>query len=158
MAAEQEDCSLDDKEFSRLYFDYARKRGETMYGVLIDLFRPAWCKETASPSSQDRWTPQNPAFGQCAVTALAVQTMCGGELVRAEVPGYGSHYFNHLPNGEDYAIYDLTKHQFPFGTTIPRGEPRERSYVLYSPRAAESRTLERYELLKERLVAAMRAT
>ncbi|HJV32654.1 MAG TPA: hypothetical protein VJ694_01370 [Patescibacteria group bacterium] len=148
---------MDDREFSRLYFEYARTKLETRYGVLIKLFTKAWCKETASPSCQDGWSPSNPAFGQCAVTALAIQTMCGGTLARTEVPGYGSHYFNRLVNGEGYSVYDLTKQQFPYAIRIPMpGEERDRAYVLHSPRAVEARTLERYELLKERLVAAMR--
>lgn len=146
-------------ELGRLFFHYSRKRsgGKTRYGMLCDLFAKAWSKETASPSCQAAWSPENPAFGQCAVTALCLQDMLGGTLQRCVVEGFGSHYFNHLPSSNGHSVYDLTRSQFPKGTNVPAGDPAERTYVLESPRAAEARTKERYELLKSRLADAMRS-
>jgi len=112
-------------------------------------FQAAWCQRTASPNDAPRWSPDNPACGQCAVTALLVQDLFGGELLRAVVEGFGSHYFNRLRSGD---IVDLTVGQFPPGTEVPAGEPRERSYVLDSPGAMNAQTRERYELLKERFI------
>lgn len=143
-------------ELSRLYFEHARTRRETRYGVLIDLFRQAWSAETASPGCRAAWSPSNPSFGQCAVTALCVQDMCGGTIVRCVVEGFGSHYFNHLVNGEGYSVYDLTRMQFPSGTVIPAAQNVERPYILESPRAIEARTQERYDLLRTALVEAIR--
>jgi len=144
-------------ELGRMFFHYARKsRDLTRYGVLSDLFRQAWSIDTASPGCQPTWTPANPAFGQCAVTALCLHDMCGGTIVRCNVEGFGSHYFNHLSNGEGYSVYDLTRTQFPSGTVVPPGQLVERPYILESPRAIEFRTPQRYDLLKEALAAAMR--
>lgn len=150
---------MTNRELARLYSDHARRdrSGLTMYGVLRRILEKAWCRETASPSCQAAWTEANPEFGQCAVTALVVQDLCGGTLVRCVMEGFGSHYFNHLPNGEDYAVYDLTRTQFPSGTTVPQGTHVERDYVLDSPRAVEAGTRQRYELLKERVAAAIAA-
>ncbi|HTM68200.1 MAG TPA: hypothetical protein VL426_02770 [Candidatus Binatia bacterium] len=144
-------------ELGRMFFHYARKHGrsKTRYGVLIDLFKQAWSVDTASPGCQPAWTPGNPSFGQCAVTALCLQDMCGGTIVRCNVEGFGSHYFNHLTDGEGYRVYDLTRLQFPSGTVIPAGQNVERQYILESPRAIEFRTPQRYDLLKEALAAAM---
>ena len=73
----------------------------------------------------------NPAWGQCAVTALIVQDLVGGDLVRvvATLPDNSevSHYFNRLVDGRDV---DLTRHQFPEGTIFSRPERRTRQYVL----------------------------
>jgi len=71
----------------------------------------------------------------------------GGELIRTVVEGFGSHYYNRLPSGQEI---DLTDGQFPPGTVIPTGEPVERPYVLDSEKAKRARTAERYRLLKSR--------
>jgi hypothetical protein len=105
-----------------------------------------WCRETASPSVQDRWTEENPALGQCAVTALLVQDAVGGELMRTVVEGHGSHYYVWHRGGRE----DLTACQFPEGTVIPDGEPVDRADMLGSERAIAARTAERYALLRER--------
>ena len=57
-------------------------------------FRDAWHADTSFAPAD--WSPDNPAFGQCAVTALIVQDLFGGELLRACIAG-GSHYWNLLP-------------------------------------------------------------
>jgi hypothetical protein len=113
----------------------------------LDRIRKAWCRETASPGSQADWSEDNPSFGQCAVTALMVQDLFGGELMRTSVESYGSHYYNRMRDGTDV---DLTSGQFPAGTVIPPGKPVDREYVLDSERAVQARSRERYELLKKR--------
>ncbi len=64
-------------------------------------------QETCYPGSKDKRTPENPALGQCAVTALIVQDYFGGELVNCL---HTHHYRNRLPDGKEI---DLTKQQFP---------------------------------------------
>lgn len=79
----------------------------------------AWSADTSMVPG--RWTGENPQLGQCAVTALIVSDLCGGQVLVSKVNGEGSHYWNRLPNGEDV---DLTFEQFPSGTSI--SPPRER--------------------------------
>lgn len=82
-----------------------------------------WSRVTsADPES---WTDDNPASGQCAVTALVVQDYLGGELRRGEA-GSISHYWNVLPSGDEV---DLTRHQFDDGVEITNIEPRTREYL-----------------------------
>jgi hypothetical protein len=90
---------------------------------LKDAIAAAWQQETSNDSG--RWTSDNPALGQCAVTALVVQDFLHGALLRTVVNG-ASHYWNELPSGEEL---DLTRHQFdPYE---PKGrEYRDRGYVL----------------------------
>lgn len=98
----------------------------------------AWCKET---SVNEQWTPDNPALGQCAVTALVIQDYFGGNLARV-INEDVSHYFNVLHDG---SWLDLTRSQFdtwePYGLEI-----RTRDYVLsFKP------TEERYNLLLSKM-------
>jgi len=112
-----------------------------------------WSARTSS--DPEKWTPENPSWGQCAVTACIVQNYFGGSIVWANATLSNgekiSHYFNRIADKE----IDLTREQFPEGTYIPRGVPKRkgfpttREYVLsFSP------TKLRYEAL-ERLVDAL---
>lgn len=116
----------------------------------------AWCRETASPAARKDWTPMNPAWGQCAVTAAALHHWFRGdgievELLRAEIPGFGSHYWIRLPDGTEV---DMTRDQFPERTVVPPGEPRTIEYLLDSENAARAFTRERFERLVETSEAA----
>ena len=98
----------------------------------------AWSRETSSDPTS--WTHENPAWGQCAVTALLVQDYLGGTLRRGQV-GSISHYWNVLPSGEEI---DLTRHQFPADVEIENIESRTREYVLSYPESAQ-----RYQTLEQ---------
>lgn len=112
--------------------------------------KESWCKETSYEPHD--WSSANPAFGQCAVTALVVNDYLGGEIVFADailpdetkVP----HYFNRV-DGEEK---DFTRTQFPKGTIIPngvlktKGQLSAREYIL-----SYRTTFLRYELLKHRV-------
>jgi hypothetical protein len=81
--------------------------------------RGAWSVDTCDPSDAPAWTPKNAALGQCAVTALVVHDLLGGQLLEAEVlfgdgTRQGFHYWNRLP-GLDL---DLTREQFRNGETV----------------------------------------
>jgi hypothetical protein len=114
------------------------------------LFRKGWSAETSSDPS--KWTPQNPAWGQCAVTSAIIQDLMGGEVVWGEVrlPNGRriSHYWNRIGDAE----IDMTRGQFPPGTLFPCAGRRHsdtadaRAYVLSS-----TRTRERYERLRSAL-------
>lgn len=97
----------------------------------------AWARQTSADPRH--WSHANPAWGQCAVTALVVQDFFGGVLLRSEMNG-GSHYWNRLSPDEEV---DLTRQQFGDGVTIDPGQPRAREYVL-----SFAATRERYELLR----------
>lgn len=69
-----------------------------------------WCKETCSASLRDMWSPDFPSFGQCFVTALAVQKCWGGEVWELHRPMGEIHFYNRI----DGKIVDLTSEQFGF--------------------------------------------
>jgi hypothetical protein len=110
--------------------------------------RDSWSAETCTPEYRARWTDANPARDQCGVTALVVNDLLGGELLRGEVLVDGErvdyHWWNRLGMGVEI---DLTREQFgpeekvTEGTVIPR------------PPVTELRRLrEEYELLRDRVL------
>jgi hypothetical protein len=124
-----------------------QKRKDVLLGsreamILFKRIVDAWGQDTCSLGT----IFDGPA-GQCAVTALVVQDYLGGVLLRAVVPGYGSHYWNGLPGiGE----IDLTRAQFASDLAIPRGEIVPRSRLLEGEQAHRCKTLKRYEILRQR--------
>ncbi|MGG0289896.1 hypothetical protein ABEY30_16995 [Bacillus pacificus] len=72
-----------------------RKR---IYEALIK----SWSIETSS-----KWTIENPAKGQCGVTALIIQELCGGEIRKTKI-GEVWHFYNIV----DEKRYDFTRSQF----------------------------------------------
>ena len=98
-----------------------------------------WCLETSVNFEFDE---DNPSSGQCVPTALIVQDVYGGNLVRG-MCGDASHYWNELPDGTEV---DLTRQQFG-GKELVRDEYRTREYVLQDPL-----TRSRYILLKQKMI------
>ena len=60
-----------------------------------------------SLSSARQWTAENPAAGQCNVTALLVHELFGGELLKTPLPE-GDHFYNRIGG----LRYDFTESQF----------------------------------------------
>jgi len=108
---------------------------------LEEAIRESWGKDTCYPAWQDRWSPDNPALGQCLVTSLVVQDYFKGELVYCK---HNDHYWNLLTNGKRI---DFTKEQFPPETVICIDDVHLREDLLENPK-----TKERYELLKKRVM------
>ena len=88
------------------------------------------------------WTPQNPAYGQCAVTALIVQDYFGGDLVMQAITPGEAHFWNQLKDGTKV---DLTERQFKLTPAIrePLTNSPVRQRVLAVPATAA-----RYSLFK----------
>lgn len=112
----------------------------------MSVLSAAWCRETSY--CPDEWSEENPARGQCAVTALVVQDLLGGIIVRSVV-GDEVHYWNELlPDGTHV---DLTREQFPsYPVDLVRRDmdaaPRDRAELL-----ANADTKKRYLILRDRL-------
>jgi hypothetical protein len=72
------------------------------YRELEDRLRTAWSSRTAS-----KWTSESPASGQCSVTALVVQDLLGGRILKTRVAS-SWHFYNEVHGGR----LDLTESQF----------------------------------------------
>ncbi|MFI8191534.1 hypothetical protein ACIF8T_22395 [Streptomyces sp. NPDC085946] len=110
--------------------------------------RGSWTAETCTPEYRSRWTEDNPARDQCGVTALVVNDLLGGELIRGEVHVDGErvdyHWWNRLGRGVEI---DLTREQFGPEEIVTGG------VVVPRPPDGELRRLrEEYELLRDRVL------
>lgn len=96
----------------------------------------SWSKETSSDPAN--WTPESPAWGQCAVTVLVQQLYEGGIISRAIVNDdpKNSHYY--LDNHRD----DYTAKQFPKGTKLTKTGIHNRSDLL-----SNTSTKSRFDIL-----------
>lgn len=72
----------------------------------------AWSRETGG-----KWREDNPACGQCSVTALVIQGLFGGEILKTRA-GEAWHFYNRIAG----LRFDLTESQF---TTPISYEDRE---------------------------------
>lgn len=119
---------------------------------LREHFLAAWGPDTCYPHMSAEWSPERPSRDQCGMTALVVQDVLGGDLVLAEVhvdgAQIGHHYWNRLPDGTDV---DLTADQFRPEETVVGGT------VVIRPPDAPRYHREQYELLRDRVLAALDA-
>ncbi|PDY80875.1 YunG family protein [Bacillus cereus] len=69
---------------------------------IYDMLTKSWSIETSS-----KWTSENPAKGQCCVTALVVQDLYEGEIKKTKV-GEVWHFYNLI----DGKMFDFTETQF----------------------------------------------
>ncbi|MFF1835600.1 hypothetical protein ACFVXE_15535 [Streptomyces sp. NPDC058231] len=112
--------------------------------------RAGWGADTATPAHRPHWTPDNPARDQCGVTAMVLNDLLGGELIRGEVTVDGVrtdyHWWNRLGMGVEI---DLTREQFGPEEIVSGGT--------VVPRPAEIvRLREEYELLRARVLDGLR--
>lgn len=117
--------------------------------VLDKALRACWAADTCSPDDLDRagWQTENPAWGQCDITALVVNDIFGGDLMVGDVhldgEQHGFHWWNRLSSGVEL---DLTREQFRLGQTVTVGR------VVKRP-PGPLRRYKEYFLLRERLSA-----
>jgi len=108
--------------------------------------RSSWGADTTTPAHRAQWNPGNPARDQCGVTAMVVNDLLGGELIRGEVRVDGVrvdyHWWNRLGMGVEI---DLTREQFAPHEIVSGGVVIERP-------AEFVRLREEYELLRARVL------
>ena len=110
---------------------------------LYDALKQVWCAETCAPRMRDAWTPENPTYGQCSITAFLAQDIFGGKVYGVPLDDGNFHCCN-VVGGK---LFDLTSEQFG-GRALNYGSMAEQSREAHFAR--EEKRL-RYELLKERL-------
>ncbi|MEU3540965.1 hypothetical protein [Streptomyces paromomycinus] len=122
---------------------------------ITQAIRSGWAADTCSADDHERspWTADNPAWGQCDITALVVHDFFGGELLVGEVyldgEQHNYHWWNRLPSGIEI---DLTYEQFKRGQVVSgsRAVPR--------PVGRPPRRGDEYELLRGRVWQALGRT
>ena len=123
---------------------WGAERADPAIRALYRDLKRAWCAETCAPRLRADWSPENPALGQCSITAFLVQDLFGGLVRGVSLPDGAVHCFNEIGNHG----FDLTSEQF--------GEDEDLDYFdcpeqLRERHFADPDKLARYELLKRRL-------
>ena len=85
------------------------------FADLKECFETSWSRKTSA--DPDNWSPDNPAWGQCAVTSLVVSDFFGGTITRLDITGapdpkiaaMREHYLNNIV-GQNL---DFSASQFP---------------------------------------------
>ncbi|MEM6382869.1 MAG: hypothetical protein AAF739_09360 [Pseudomonadota bacterium] len=80
-----------------------RRPRPTDLATFRDALSDGWSINTSS-----RWSADNPALGQCGVTALVANDHFGGTILKTRIPD-GWHFYNRI----DGERYDFTESQFP---------------------------------------------
>lgn len=118
--------------------------GAPSLNEVAQALRSSWNRETSY--SPKEWSRKQPSSGQCAVTALVLQDLLGGDLIRARINGH-EHYWIRL-DGSDV---DLTREQFGRIVSEEPLPPVSRQFVLSFPD-----THRRYRALKKSVQVALR--
>jgi hypothetical protein len=99
--------------------------------------------ESWSLESSSKWSKDNPAKGQCGVTALVVQDILGGEIRKTKLPD-GLHFYNFI----NHKRYDLTASQF-IGNITYKDLPSNREEAFADTDA------EQYNYLRQKVATAL---
>ena len=122
-----------------------RRIGTAELRALRRAIEPGWDDRTAW---RGRWTAARPSLNQCAITAMLIQDLYGGDLVATTMDGV-PHFYNRLPGGQEI---DLTRDQFRRDAVAGRCEVRTRASL-----DANTDTVRRYRLLRDRVGGAAAA-
>ncbi|MBR6028638.1 MAG: hypothetical protein IKP40_06060 [Clostridia bacterium] len=110
---------------------------------LYDLLKTLWCADTCAPRMRDEWTPDNPTWGQCSITAFLCQDIFGGKVYGVPLGDGNVHCFNAV----DGHVFDLTSEQFGEQKLNYESCPEQSREKHF----AKEEKRKRYELLKEKL-------
>ena len=110
---------------------------------LYSALKPLWRAETCAPRMRNRWTPDNPTWGQCSITAFLTQDLFGGRVFGVPRPDGTVHCFNVVGD----CVFDLTSEQFGGEVLDYTDCPEQRREVHF----AKAEKKARYECLKAML-------
>ena len=113
-----------------------------------DILSGIWCAATCAPRMRDGWTPENPTYGQCSITAFLMQDMYGGKVYGVPREGGTFHCFNVIGD----CVFDLTSEQFGEEVLCYDDCPEQFRGVHF----AKAEKKQRYEYLRERLTRELR--
>lgn len=103
----------------------------------------SWGKDTSYHKDAPKWTSENPALGQCAITALLFNEYFGGKIFSGVSETGIVHYWNRI-----FGIkVDLTKQQFQSNLIFKNITVWNRNDLLETGNVAE-----RYNILKQRML------
>lgn len=108
--------------------------------ILEKALTECWIKETSN--QPEKWASSNPTLGQCAVTALLVNEMFGGVIIRGEFKNGQTHYWNLIEKN----VVDLTRDQFKGEVSFERI-----SLAAVDKMMSNENTANRFNILKKKV-------
>jgi hypothetical protein len=120
--------------------------GEITKRQLSRALAQGWSRATSYDPAH--WSEQNSAWGQCAVSALIVQDLLGGQLLLGKINGI-EHYWNRLADDREL---DFTRDQFEHVESLDGPTCADRDHVLSFPD-----TRRRYRRLRRSVLAHLKA-
>ncbi len=108
------------------------------------ILEQCWDLQTCSPIARPSWSEDNKALGQCAVTAILISKILGGQLAKNKAH---NHLWNILPDGSQY---DFSRTQFTEDVDLSIDKITTAEEQLNHPKADEAKTKERFALLEDR--------
>ena len=116
---------------------------------LYDVLLGCWDEDTCAPRMRKDWSKENPTLGQCSITSFLVQDIYGGKVYGVPLPEGGVHCYNDVGG----CVFDLTSEQFGGQVLCYTGNQEQ----FREDHFADGDKKARYELLRDRLVAALTA-
>jgi len=104
----------------------------------------AWTIETTDPDSRDRWSEENKALGQCAVTSVLIFDLFGGRMIYDKA---NFHIWNEFPDGSQH---DFSRKQFTDERIFTVYKYKTKEDILYDERGKKTHLEEKYNKLKEK--------
>lgn len=111
-----------------------------LYAALLNI----WCEFSCTPRLRDRFAPDNPTLGQCAITSFLAQDIFGGKVLGIPRPGGNFHCYNVSSD----CVYDLTSEQFGNERLVYQDSDPVQLREVHFLREEKR---QRYEFLKEKL-------
>jgi hypothetical protein len=105
--------------------------------------KTAWSKETADPDTKGKWSEENKAFGQCAITSVLIYDLFGGRMIYDKA---NFHIWNEFPDGSQH---DFARSQFTYNRIFTVYKYKTREDILYDERGKKTHIEERYKKLKD---------
>jgi len=119
--------------------------------VLTKALHKSWSADTSSAAG---WTEANSTKGQCAVSACVVQDYFGGDILNTVATLPNSETVSHYLNVVDGETIDLTREQFPEGTTFTKPATKTGRYASTREYCLSfESTRRRYEKLRSRVAS-----
>ena len=107
-------------------------------------FNQAWSDETTYPDIKDKWSEDNKAYGQCAITSIIVFDLFGGKIIYDKA---NFHLWNELPDGTEQ---DFSRKQFLDERVFTIYKYKTKDEILHDENGRRTNVDQRYQLLKER--------
>lgn len=131
-------------------YTFSQLLDKNIFNKFEKAFEIAWSKETTFPDVKEKWSNENKAYGQCAITALIIYDLFGGRIIYDK---NNFHIWNELPDGTQQ---DFSRCQFEEDRFFTITKYKTKKEVLYDETGQRTNIVPRYQILKQRFEDALK--